>query len=295
MAGWTGVGLAGVAGVLAVAAAPVGLAPDDPAADAERVVIAEGHVDIGPRFEDGAWVLRVRDDTVDPPVWRSLDDVVLHVTDLATVEVPEDEAFSFLGAPGDEVWLLPQAQEEGVLWPGWNTQDTEVATRVAREVTWSLHAVEGPGELALFLNGSFGEPEPVFDSREEFPQTSGVEVNTHVHGNWAFLEPGAYLLDIEMSARLDDGQQVSDRGTLRFFAGGGDPEAAFDTELIRHDPEPSGPAPDAAAQDPDPGEDGSTGGPVVLAIAVGVAGLVLVAVWLWWYRRARGREGSGHG
>ncbi|AUS77371.1 hypothetical protein C1701_02175 [Actinoalloteichus sp. AHMU CJ021] len=293
MRGRDGIGVAGVVGVLAVAVAPVGLASQAPDTGGERVVISDGHVDIGPRFEDGAWVLRVRDDTVDPPAWRDLDDVVLHVTDLATAEVPEDEAFSFLGAPGDEVWLLPQAQVEGVLWPGWNTQDAEVATRVAREVTWSLHGVEGPGEFALFLNGSFGEPDPVFDSREGFPQASGVEVNTHVHGNWAFLEPGAYLLDIEMSARLADGEEVSDRRTLRFFAGGRDPEAAFDTELTRDDAEPSDPAPDAGG--PDAGEGGSTGGPVVLAIVVGGAALVLVVAGLWWHRRSKGREGTRRG
>ncbi|WP_418154546.1 TIGR03773 family transporter-associated surface protein [Actinoalloteichus caeruleus] len=293
MRGRDGIGLAGVLGLLAVAVAPGGLASEVPDTEGERVVIAEGHVDIGPRFEDGAWVLRVRDDTVDPAVWRSLDDVVLQATDLATAEVPDDEDFAFLGTPGEEVWLLPQAQLEGVLWPGWNTQDAEVATRVAREVTWSLHGVEGPGDFALFLNGSFGEPNPVFDSREAFPQTSGIEVNTHVHGNWAFLEPGAYLLDIEMSARLEDGQELSDRGTLRFFAGEGDPETAFDASLTRHGPVPSDPAPDADG--PDAGEDQSTGGPVVLAIVVGGAALALVAVALWRRRRSKGREGTGRG
>jgi putative ABC transporter-associated repeat protein len=184
-----------------------------------QVVIGDGHVDIGPRFVDGTWTLLVRDDTVDPSVWRHLSDTVLRATDAAMVQVPDDPDFAFLGSPGSSVWLLPQVQQPGILWPGWNTQDPEVATTIDREVTWTLAGVAGPGDFVLFVNGEFGEPGIVFDSRDPYPQETGIDTNTHAHGNWVFTTPGTYLLDIEMTASTVDGDDVSATGTLRVAIG----------------------------------------------------------------------------
>jgi putative ABC transporter-associated repeat protein len=192
----------------------------------EPAVIGDGHVDVGPRYLDGDWTIQIRDDTVEPPAWRALDDVVLRARDAARLEVPADERFRFLGRPGERVWLLPQVQRDGVLWPGWNTQ--EVAREIRREMTWTLHGVEGPGRFVLFSNGEFGAPEVIFDGSKPYPQVAGVEAGTHVHGNWAFSRAGAYRLDISMSATTRDGEPVSDRETLRFLAGEGEPAAALE-------------------------------------------------------------------
>jgi putative ABC transporter-associated repeat protein len=191
-------------------------------------VIADGHLDLGPRFVDGRWTIQVRDDATTPPVWRNLPDLVMHAVDAARVRVPA--GFGFLGRPGARVWLLPQVQERGILWPGWNTQDPTVADRVVREVTWRLHGVRGPGRFVLFLTDAFGEPRILFDSARPYPQETGIEVDTHVHGNWAFTAPGVHALDIEMRARLKDGATVSDRAALRLAVGSGDPAAAFEEE-----------------------------------------------------------------
>ncbi|MGI5439962.1 TIGR03773 family transporter-associated surface protein [Streptomyces shenzhenensis] len=192
-----------------------------------RTVIGDGHIDLGPRFDHGRWTVQIRDDTGEPAVWRTTDDVVLHVNDMAKAEVPEDKSFAFLGAPGDQVWLLPQVQHDGVLWPGWNSQEPRVAATVDREVTWQLTGVQGPGTFILFLNGSFGTPSVVFDGRKKLPQETGIEVNSHVHGNWAFTRPGTYLLQIRMSARTKDGTSHTDTRTLRFSVGPQDPRKAF--------------------------------------------------------------------
>jgi putative ABC transporter-associated repeat protein len=191
------------------------VAPFAPAPSDQQVVISNGHVDLGPRFVDGTWTIQLRDDTADPAVWRPLENVVVQATSKAQVAVPADPAYAFLGKPGQQVWVIPQVQQDGIVWPGWNTQDQEVATRVDREVTWSLEGVRGPGAFTLFLNSDFGKPTEVFDSRKPFPQQTGIDVNTHVHGNWTFDAQGTYLLDIAMTAKLTDGQQVTDRRTLR--------------------------------------------------------------------------------
>jgi surface-anchored protein len=227
-----------------------------PAQAAERVVIGDGHVDVGPRIVDGDWTIRVRDDTVDRPVWRALPDVVLQAVDASRETVPRDSPLAFLGT---EAWLLPQVQQEGILWPGWNTQAPEIVETVRREVTWTLHGVDGPGRFSLFITDSFGAPRVLFDSGRRFPQEIGIDVDTHVHGNWAFSAPGTYLLDVSMSATTRAGAQVEDRGTLRVFAGDGDATAAF-----------------TAAGD----EEG--GGPAVRWIVAAVAlALVLAAALMW--------------
>ncbi|WP_410791873.1 choice-of-anchor M domain-containing protein [Kribbella sp. C-35] len=196
------------------------------AAPTEQAVISNGHVDLGPRFVDGRWTIQLRDDTAAAPTWRPLDTVVLQATSKARIAVPNDPAYQFLGKPGQQIWVIPQVQKDGIVWPGWNTQDPEVARRVDREVTWTLENVRGPGTFTLFLNSDFGKPSPVFDSRKQLPQETGIDVNTHVHGNWTFDAEGIYLLDVAMTAKLIDGQQVTDRRTLRIYAGDGDARAA---------------------------------------------------------------------
>ncbi|WBQ06796.1 choice-of-anchor M domain-containing protein [Kribbella sp. CA-293567] len=199
-----------------------------PAPPADQVVIADGHVDLGPRFVDGRWTIQLRDDSGDPMVWRPLENVVVQATDKTTLVVPADPAYAFLGPAGAKIWVIPQVQQPGVVWPGWNTQEPEVAKRVDREVTWSLNGVKGPGTFTLFLNSDFGKPAPVFDSRKPFPQETGVDVNTHVHGNWTFSAPGTYVLDISMTSKLTDGTTVTDRRPLRLYAGPGNPRDAFE-------------------------------------------------------------------
>jgi surface-anchored protein len=192
----------------------------------EQVVIADGHVDIGPRFVDDVWTIQVKDDTVSPFVWRDLHDVVLHAVDDSAIEVPEGQ-FDFLGEPGDTVWLLPQTQVSGILWPGWNTEDSSVVEQISGDTTWRLHSVDGPGEFALFLSGSFGQAEVLFSTQDGLPEEMSVPLRTHAHGNWAFTEPGVYHLELEVAATTTGGEQMSDTRTLAFAVGDVDPSTAF--------------------------------------------------------------------
>ena len=268
-----------IAALAAVVTAVLVSAPA-PALAAERVVLAAGHADIGPRVVDGAWRVQVRDDTTTPPTWRDADDVVVHAPDATRTAVPPGEAYTFLGTPGADVWVLPQIQRRDVVWLGWNTQDPSVATAIRREMTWRVHRVDGPGAFLLFLTGNFGAPEVVFDSRKPLPQDSGVEADTHVHGNWVFTAPGTYLLDVEMSATGQQGQPVSGRGTLRLFVGAGDPMTAFAAPATG--PPASNAGSDAAAPAPAAASDEAAQRPWVWPVAaVGVLVLAAVAIVRW--------------
>lgn len=264
-------------------AAALATSPVAAATPAQPTVIADGHVDMGPRMVDGAWKIQVRDDNTQPATWRPLPDVVLHAVSASKREVPTGAEYAFLGAPGAPVWLLPQVQRPGVLWPGWNTQDPSIAGVVDREVTWRLHAVTGPGRFSLFLTGNFGKPQEVFDSTRPFPQETGIEKAAHVHGNWAFSAAGAYILDIEMLTVVPGGKTLSDREQLRIYVGDGQPAAAFAAATSQTPTATSAPA--AVSQ-----EDSAISGGwwYGLGAVIILAALVFVVL----ARTRRGRSGS---
>ncbi|WP_422771445.1 TIGR03773 family transporter-associated surface protein [Plantactinospora sp. WMMC1484] len=196
------------------------------AAAAERKVISDGHVDMGPNLVGGNLTIRLKDDSVTPAVWRELADVVLQVKDNAKTTVPAGK--DFLGEEGDEVWVLPQVQESGIVWPGWNTQHESVISGIRGNVTWTLAGVDGPGRFTLFTTDSFGGAKVLFDTGKALPQRLVIPPNTHAHGSWAFSEAGLYKLSVQMSGSTTDGRAVTDTKTLAIAVGDGtDPGAGF--------------------------------------------------------------------
>ncbi|WBB78499.1 TIGR03773 family transporter-associated surface protein [Micromonospora sp. WMMD882] len=233
-----------------------------------RQVIADGHVDMGPQLSGNSWTIRIKDDRTSPPVWRETADVVLHVKDNAKITVPADA--DFLGEQGDTVWLLPQSQQAGIVWPGWNTQHETVVSGVKGNVTWTLKGVTGPGRYALFLTGSFGKADVLFDSAKPFPQQLSIPLNTHAHGNWAFAKPGLYRLAVQMSGTTTAGKSVTDTKTLTIAVGDStDPNSGFGSV--------------AGTGSGDGGADQGGGGPLPRTgagwvLTAAAAGIVLVAV-----------------
>ena len=186
-----------------------------------RTEISAGHVDMGPRFNNGKFELMLHDDHGETPVWRSLDEVIYRGSDQAILEVPNDPRYSFVGAPaGSKVYVIPQTEAKGVIWPGWNTQDPQLVSKLNRGVNLTLEQVSGPGTFSLYLeNGNFSAPQVLWSSTKNEPQKLWVEKNTHTHANWVFTAPGEYLLKVTASAELSDGSTVSDTRYLKFAVG----------------------------------------------------------------------------
>ena len=186
-----------------------------------RTEISAGHVDMGPRFNTGKFELMLHDDHGESPVWRSLDEVIYRGSDKAILEVPNDPRYSFVGSPaGSKVYVIPQTETKGVIWPGWNTQDPQLVSKLNRGVNLTLEQVSGPGTFSLYLeNGNFSAPQVLWSSTKSEPQKLWVEKNTHTHANWVFTAPGEYLLKVTASAELSDGSTVTDTRYLKFAVG----------------------------------------------------------------------------
>lgn len=207
-------------------------------AHAEAQVLTEGHVDYAARLVDGRLRSLIKDGTSPGSVvWREPASVTFAVGDNARTTIPSGA--TFLGRPGDMVWVMPQLQRAGVLWAGWNTEELNGA-QVDGPLAWRLDAVAGPGDVTIFQAGVFGEPDVLFRSADGLPDTRSVPLGTHAHGNWVFSREGAYRLTFTMSVRLRSGEAVEDTQTLPVTVGTA--PAPTPTVTPTPTPTPSGPA-----------------------------------------------------
>lgn len=206
-------------------------------------VLTQGHIDYAARLVDGQLRSLIKDGTgASGPIWREPDAVTFSVGDAARTTVPSSA--SFLGRPGDTVWVLPQVQRAGVLWVGWNTEELSSA-HVDGAVSWRLDSVSGPGDVTVFQTGVFGEPDVLFRSVDGLPDSRSIPLGTHAHGNWVFSREGSYRLTFTMSARLQGGATTQDTQSLAVNVGA----APVDAKPIST---PS-PTPPASTPTPTPG------------------------------------------
>lgn len=84
-------------------------------------------------------------------------------------------------------------------------------------VTLRAVDVQGPGNLAAYLTGTFGQPIRYIDSSDGVDANDVVELpaNAHTHMSWAFSTPGTYSLTLEASL----GSARLGRATFHFAVG----------------------------------------------------------------------------
>lgn len=224
-----GVAVAGVP----VAGLPFAVAQEDPAlkqtvTDKEEHIPAgtphvfdHGHADLGMRLDGGKLDVQLRDDAEEKPVWRVLDDVVFDVSDKAKQQLPSDGGYEFTGAqPGQEVWVLPQTEVQGVPWLGWNTQSPALIAQANRGVTMEYLGHQGPGQMSMFLQaGGFEKPQELWNSAQPTPQDLWVDLNTHTHANWVFTEPGVHRVAMGVRVKMKDGSEKTATKVLNFAVG----------------------------------------------------------------------------
>ena len=221
-----------VAALLIIAGAPSSFADPSPDPDLAQSVAAHeewsneaseisvGHVDLGPRLIDGQWRAGLRHDAETGAVWRDPNQTVLRVNDAAIMTAPDSADYPFLADVADKpVYVVPQTQNPGVVWLGWNTQDPAVTATIDRGLTMRVGPVSGPGRAWLFLqSGTFGKPLLLADSGAA-PGDVWIDSGTHVHANWAFSAPGTYTATVTFLGTTTAGEAVSASTTLRFAVG----------------------------------------------------------------------------
>ncbi|WP_039789005.1 anchored repeat ABC transporter, substrate-binding protein [Actinoalloteichus spitiensis] len=138
--------------------------------------------------------------------------------------------------------VIPLVENIGldVLWLGLRVRGDGAehgATRTS-QVELRATAVEGPGDLAVYLTQTLGAPEVYFDSATGFDDTdlAVLPPAAHTHVNWAFTEPGVYRLTLEAALDVGDDADPVELGADTFtFAVGVDPhsvEVAGDAVIL---------------------------------------------------------------
>ncbi|CAL9641054.1 TIGR03773 family transporter-associated surface protein [Streptomyces sp. enrichment culture] len=229
----------------------------------EKVVIDDGHVDaVAGKMVNGT-LRTLFKDSRDPSgiVWREPSSVVMHVKPQAKQQVPTGGSYSFLGRAGTDFWLIPQVQQQGVVWAGWNTEDL-TAKDLKGPVDLALTKVSGPGTLAVWETAGLGTPEVVYNSEDGLPDGQKVDLGVHAHANWAFSKEGTYKVTFRLRGTLaSSGRTASDTRTYTFAVGDVDPGKV----------NPGGDGTDGGSTAaPGAGDGGATAGPDGAAPSAGV-------------------------
>ncbi|EPD68374.1 surface-anchored protein domain protein [Corynebacterium pyruviciproducens ATCC BAA-1742] len=148
----------------------------------------------------------------------------LHQPEDVTLSIPasayREETAQFLGVGA---YFLPQAQSQGLIWPGWDTTESGTPLRLV------FHEVSGPGTVYLFSQGTFGGVDPLL-AGGALELASGSEINqdhpAHVHANWAFTEAGTYRMTVQAVAA--DGRE-SREATYTWQVGDGNSSATSES------------------------------------------------------------------
>ena len=125
---------------------------------------------------------------------------------------------------GAQVIPLVENLALDVLWLGLAVRGSGAARGASRaaEIKVTATAVEGPGDLAVYLTHALGEPEVYVDSADGL---TGADVavlppDAHTHVNWAFSKPGVYRLTLTGELVKPDGAvQPVATGTFTFAVG----------------------------------------------------------------------------
>lgn len=197
---------------------PTGTSPSTsatPTAPAAHV-IGNGHLDLAARPVDGSLQFQIKEGTAQDYEWLEPEKVVLHVRPAARRKITE--GYEFLGPVGDAVWWLPIQQVDGLVWPGWST-DQFKSSEIDGRVAFRLDAVQGPGGLSIFTEGSVGSVNMHAHSGDGLPDSFDLSVPTHRHTVWTFEREGVYRTTFTVSATLADGRKVSDTETVAWVVG----------------------------------------------------------------------------
>lgn len=182
-------------------------------------ILNTGHTDLAIDYDStgNAWNLHVGSDTFGTEYGAS--EVFLEVNSAAITTIPTNAGFSFLGSAGTPIWLLPQAQNEKLLYLGYGGDGIPAGVFVNDRVTVTLQNVTGPGDFFSYKVDGFGTPTVYFNSRDGIATNDQVTVQAggDAHLNWAFTKEGIYQVVLQASGTLLEGGQIVKSGPVTYF------------------------------------------------------------------------------
>ncbi|EPD26000.1 anchored repeat ABC transporter, substrate-binding protein [Actinotignum schaalii] len=141
------------------------------------------------------------------------------------IALVEDAALSTVwlgfraGAP-----VAPQSQEGNDAAPSASTTSAPIVSLRALSVT-------GPGTLAAFTTGTFGQPKVYIDSSRDELGHVDLPAQAHTHMSWAFSAPGIYELRMRAEVQENGQSRSLGEGTV-VFAVGVDPATTGRSRVI---------------------------------------------------------------
>ncbi|WP_205327123.1 choice-of-anchor M domain-containing protein [Glycomyces sp. YM15] len=189
---------AAAAAVLAATAAPA------LAQGSSWTVLDQGHADVlGLAYEAGELELHVHDEEND--VEYAPSEVILKANNEAKTTVPA--GYDFIGTAGEDVWILPDTEVEGLLFAGWATEEILPGDFAGDSLQITVH--DAWGDVDLYTVDDLGTPNVLFDS-DAGPGSWDVTAASHGHLNWAFGESGLHKITVEAEGVLaGTGETVS--------------------------------------------------------------------------------------
>lgn len=116
-----------------------------------------------------------------------------------------------LGAAGSAVYRLPQSQQSGILYAGWNTEDASATTTLELDVANSTVPVGG--KFALYTTGlayvsvKFNTNTAPGCMVASFP--GGIPAGSHGHAYWTFSKKGTYVLKFRATVGANSSGWIS--------------------------------------------------------------------------------------
>lgn len=197
----------------------------------DRVTLSDGHVDVrvtrGSKEETLSLTLGDSTGQVDKhEIERDLTSVVLAVPASALAKRTQrmaDPSYDFLGPIGSQAYHLTQSQTPGLIWPGFSTEHVAGAyPEQGIDIILRPRTRPDDGDAFFFLSRNLapGIEELLVDTRTGRDSVISTSVSSHLHGGWAFTQPGTYVFDVQ--ARIPGTQVVSEVKPLTFRVGEAD-------------------------------------------------------------------------
>ena len=168
-----------------------------------KTIVSDGHGDVGAHYENGIWRWSMLRDG-DP------SDYIVGIDNDGKLQIPDLPAFSFLGNPGENVWIISQSDTQGVPFLGMSS-DTPSGVFENNRLNVHLAEIQGPGEFYMWTTSGAGQVNILMNSANGLNESDFINMPApgHLHQNWGFTSPGTYTLGFQASGTLQSNSETT--------------------------------------------------------------------------------------